>query len=182
MQWRDPRIDLNEIASSEYRELLIEPSVTACGFNEFKEAVRRCAVAPVAKDRPKNGAVVYVHASPTDMEMALRIGENCGRYKLFCHLPQFEQKTINTRSVQERLSTSNAVLFLYCNADMGWAQREAEEVYKYSRRDGVQLIALCFGPPEKPEMFVFPDARIIKGASESEFFSKIDMLLKELAA
>jgi hypothetical protein len=182
MQWRDPRIDLNEISNTEYREVLVGSTVTACGFNEFKEAVRKAALTPVAKDRPKNGAIVYVHASPNDMEMALRIGENCGKYKLFCHLPQFEQKTINTRAVRERLSTSNAVLFLYCNADIGWAQREAEAVYKYSRRDGDQVIALCFGPPEKSDMFVFPDARIIKGSSESELFSKIDVLLKELTA
>ncbi len=182
MQWRDPRIDVNDIPNLEYREVLSGPGVTVCGFNEFKEAVRKASLKPVAIDRPKNGAIVYVHASPNDMDMALRIGQNCGKYKLFCHLPQFEKKTINTRAVQERLTTSNAVLFLYCNADTGWAQREAEAVYKYSRRDGSQVIALCFGPPEKSDMFVFPDARIIKGESESELFSKIDLLLKELAS
>lgn len=184
MQWRHPDIDLDQVKDADYRQMLTEPTVMACGLQEFMASVRNKAMAPVAKDRPANGSVIYVHASQNDMDIARRIGENCGKYKLFCHLPQYDQKIINTRAVQERLSTSNAVLFLYCNADIGWARREAEEVYKYSRRGEGQVIALCLGPPsDKPEInIVFPDARIIDSHTEEDFLSQIDLLLKELAA
>lgn len=182
MQWRDPRIDLAEVANSEYREVLNGPDVMACGFEEFKDTVRKTAIKPVAKDRPTNGAIVYVHASPQDKDIARQIGEKCGRYKLLCHLPQFDQRTINTDAIKQRLSNSNAVLYLNCNADQIWAQSEMDTVYKYVQREGGQIVALCFAPPEKSEMFVFPDARIIKGTSESQLMEQIDTLLRELAA
>lgn len=182
MQWRHPDIELGEVADVDYRRMLQEQTVTACGFQEFMAAVGNRARDQVAKDRPKNGAVVYVHASRPDLDMARRIGKNCGKYKLFCHLPSLDAKTMNTEEVKKRLATSNAVLFLYCHADVGWARAEAEEVHKHRRSE--QVIALCLGPPpDKPEMnVVFPDARIIESDDEEEFLRQIDSLLEELAA
>ena len=185
MQWRDPRIDPAEIADDEFREVLNGPEVIACGFNEFRETVRKAAIKPVAKNRPTNGVTVYVHASPRDRDVARRVSESCGRYKLYCDLPEFDQRIIKPEEVKELIVENNAVLLLSCNADTSWVRREAKTVFKYAeRQDGqiVQLVALCFAPPEKSEMVVFPDARIIKGMSESELIEQIDMLLRELAA
>lgn len=181
MQWHHPHIAFDEITDDEYAQILTGPDVTTGSLRSFMADVSKRASQKVQADRKPNGSVVYIHASESDMEIARQIGQACAKYKLFCHLPQADGNTISSQLFQERLASSHAVLLLYCNAEVRWARQEAEEVYKYWRRDG-QVVALCLGPPpDKPDMnVVFPGARVIDDTEETEFLQKVETLLKEL--
>jgi hypothetical protein len=164
LRWRSRDLDLDLIASADYRALLAGESVRAQGIEEFKhEILRACARrakvtsgASPGPPRPGGAPHVYVNAEAVDHDLGRRVLEALAGFGATSVLPppvtaQDPPDQIR-RAQQDQLEVCDGVVLVYGQAPLRWVQSQ----WAFARRTLAELrrplrTAVLDGPPpEKP--------------------------------
>jgi hypothetical protein len=187
MQWRRPDLDTGGVADQTYRAILTAETVVACGLEEFKRQVLARVRKPKPKPKPvlARSATVFINADDKDIKVAKEIERECLQHALTTILPMSGPSSeANRKDLTENLTDCDVLLFIYGDTTQDWIRSQLRffSKIKPKREADPRLLAICSGPPPKPDIGMsFPNARIIN-CPDGWSLDPIRSLISELDA
>lgn len=153
MQWRRPDLDTSTISNPAYKEVVNSETVVASGLEAFKGQILAWARKRPPKAREVRPSYVFIDAAEKDFEIAQRIREECKANNLSCHIPP---RGATAEEIQQELeadlSECGGLIFVYGNTTVGWLLSHFRRLHRVRPKETPpQLLALCVGPPPKPD-------------------------------
>jgi len=167
LQWRRPDLDLESVADAGYKAMLKGETVIASGLEAFKlqilkEVRKNQRPVPRAKT-----STVFINADDKDMKFAKEVERECVKNALTAILPMSgssaEAESIR-KDLEENLVDCDMLVFIYGDTTQNWIRGQLKffNKVKPNRKSEPKLLAICSGPPAKPEIGIsFPDAHLI---------------------
>jgi hypothetical protein len=154
IQWRSPDLDLEGDIVDAQRVLLEAETVMAVPIEEFKEKVIGRATTRVPETPiSSQSTLVFVNHGDEDAELATKVIRIIEEANLGYSVPLREGSPAQLRQdLEENLLISDAILWIYGQAPLGWVREQLLNFQKVGwRRDKPARKALCKYPPTKPD-------------------------------
>lgn len=188
LQWRDPRLFIDDDARDDHHALLTNITVRAEGIEAFKRAIVEAA-RPIPTSTPSLadgiGKFVFVSTDITDRPRAEAVINDCTQNTSVGYImPPIESDPKELRQFMEvGLSDCDAALIVYCGAGQASVLSQIMQCRKIlgQRQPPIPPIAIYDGPPppaDKPPLslrlpnIIHLDCRQ-DSAKLKEFFSRI---------
>lgn len=154
VQWRSPKLDLDEVGLDAQRILLEAETVMAVPIEEFKEEVfKKATTSYTDPPTPDQSTLVFVNHGDEDAELATKVISVIEEAKLGYSVPLKVGSPAQLRQdLEENLLISDVILWIYGQAPLGWVREQLLSFQKVGwRRDKPARKALCKYPPSKPD-------------------------------
>jgi len=187
MQWRRPDLDTAAVSDPAYRTILTAETVVASGLEAFKRQVLNWVRKPQPKPKAAQmrEATVFINADDKDMKVAKEIERECLQHAMTTILPMGGPSSeANRKDLTENLTDCDVLLFIYGDTTQDWIRSQLRffSKIKPKRESDPKLLAICSGPPPKPDIGInFPNARLIN-CPEGWTLDPIRSLISELDA
>jgi hypothetical protein len=159
LQWRHPDLD-TEAADERQKKLLEGAEVRAESIEDFKQEVKKQALAkPVNPPHPLN-AFVFVDTDLLDQPLADEVCKSLNRLGANYVLPRSlspKGKDLDPAVVhydlKYNLENCDALIVLYGKSDVEWVRQQITQCHKAlaSRKRPLNALAVFEGPPEEKE-------------------------------
>ncbi len=157
-QWRDPSLDVTQIADPEHRALVDGPKVRAMNLEEFKRGIVDAAAEELRQreravtrldTHGEGGGFVFINASPGDVETAERLAGLLSERGHICEWTT-EDDHDDTEFIRDNITSSDGLIIVW-GEDKRWVRRQGKEVRAlWSKVKGrLKSFAVLKGPPPK---------------------------------
>ncbi len=170
LQWRSPKLPIDDAQDVEHRDLLQSYTVFAVGIEEFKAEIIKKAVfqkkTSVAGDNL--GCMIFLDANAhEDATLVNTISELLTQFQVGYFLPlQSELPSENQKAFEEHILNSDALMIVYGKVSVYWVNNQLIQIRKIllAHTHNIQTFAVFIGPPEEkpPLPFNFPGLQIIE--------------------
>jgi len=150
VQWRDPQLDVGQVADSDARELLSLPTVRSCGLQEFKQAV-----AALMQRKPRERAApapkcLFVNADLLDRGFATEISNwLTGQGYIVLEPPMTTDPAAWREEWETNLSLCQGLMLVFGKTRPCWVTQQFLQSSKViaQREVPIELLSICVGPP-----------------------------------
>lgn len=168
LQWRRSDLDPESVADAGYKAMLKGETVIASGLEAFKlqilKEVRKNQRPAVHRAK---SSTVFINADDKDMTFAKEVERECVKNAMTAILPMSgssaEAESIR-KDLEENLVDCDMLVFIYGDTTQNWIRGQLKffNKVKPNRKSDPKLLAICVGPPPKPEIGIsFPEAHVI---------------------
>ncbi len=169
IQWRDPKLKVDEVADQDQKKLLVGQKVMAGGMTEFKEQVvkrARSKTEDLAVPGITPDVLVFLNADKSDESHAMDVAGVMDQHRVSCALPVWEGKAADILAdMEDFILNSHGVIVFYGKADALWVRKQLRYCrnLNFRREEPLKALAVFEGPPqEKPGFnFMIPGLEII---------------------
>jgi len=185
LQWRHPQMDIRGVNDAAYKNTLTAETVVASGLETFKRQVLNAALKPAKKMTPPRASTVFINADEMDMGIAKEVERECLANALTTILPMMSASSeSNRQDLTTNLIECDVLVFIYGDTSLEWIRDQLLffNRVKPRREAPPKLLAICSGPPPKPDIGIsFPNARLVN-CPEGWNLEAIRKLIMELGA
>ncbi len=150
VQWRDPQLDVGQVADSDARDLLALPTVRSCGLQELKQAV-----AALLQHKPRERAApapkcLFVNADLLDRGFATEIANwLTGQGYIVLEPPAAADPAAWREEWETNLSLCQGLMLVYGKTRPCWVTQQFLQSSKIiaQREVPIELLSICVGPP-----------------------------------
>jgi|GEM_PF-1496213 len=171
--WRHPEVNVEDVANSNYLNLLQDKRVITSSLESFKtEAVAMLNAfttqpAPEEDDEDPIDSLVYINADRSDLAVAQEIQSQLQDHNIPVVMPTFEGSAEEIRlDLEENLRESDAVLMVHGNAPTTWVRGNLRRLHK--------IVSMRDEDPSLVAMIRTPDAETSEVGISLPYVSTID--------
>lgn len=153
LQWRDPTLVVEEVASKDQRELLESETVYAESLESFKQRVVQTTsrpTPPTSSPSVQSAPFVFINAEGCDRNLAEDIRDQVDD-RLTKFLPNSEGKAAEIRrDLEDKLRECDALIVVYGEAPLTWVDKQLLYYRRIipERNRKLRILGICDGPPE----------------------------------
>lgn len=150
LRWRPMDLQLNRLANSDHRNLLLGDDVIASTLEQFKGEVVRAWKRPKQAKATRPEFLVFVNAERSDRPIARRMRDLLAS-RCSVVLPLDDVAGSIQEDFNQNLRDCDALVLVYGEAGVHWVRSQLRQMRKARLGQGVPVGAICYGPPpDKP--------------------------------
>jgi hypothetical protein len=153
LQWYPPEIDVDKLEDGPQKDLLLQKTVVAEPFVQFKARVVKRAQPEPERSRPPPGAsLIFVNHGAEDKKLADAVSSVADELELEYALPVSTGSPGEIRETMEScMRESDAMVLLYGEVPETWVVQQLLQFRKYRNLKGKTRkgLALVEGPPQE---------------------------------
>ena len=148
IQWRDPDLQLADVADGDAKELLAPSSVRTDRFPDFRRAMAELALKPVEPDRAAspNTLSVFVNSDLLDRDLGQAVAQWLEAQGFMVLEPPSSTPEAQ-KEWETNLRYCDSLMLVYGQTKPSWVKTQLLLSNKVSREAPLDPICVCVGPP-----------------------------------